>query len=215
MPEKSFKTNIYEVKLPDDSHYQTPFRVAIDNALTNPLGWRYMEIKGKGYRLEDADQKEDCYVLDFVTFEFYGPGRSDRDTAAVRIDLGPDEDFIHRTAMLYDPNLGLAIVESARSAMRNGAIAQYFRNFSQPRTEYLLVPKLDDDAATRARRHQIVRNLTMRVAVGPATSTDHDAGIGVIKSFGEEYDAGTIDIEIKARQERGRTLSLGGVWNTI
>ena len=215
MPEKPFKTNIYEVKLPNDFHYQTPFRVAIDNTLTKPLGWRYMEIKGKGYRLENTDQKEGCYLLDFVSFEFYGPGRSDRDTAAVRIDLGPDEDFIHRTAMLYDPNLDIAIVESTRTGMRNGAIAQYFRAFSQPRTEYLLIPKLDDDAATRARRHQIVRSLIMRVAIGPATKADRDAGIGVIKGFGEEYDAGTIDIEIKAQQENGRTLSLGGIWNTV
>ena len=215
MPEKSFKVNIYKVEHPGNAYAYTPFSVAIDNALSRPLGWRYMEIKSKGYRLENAVHKEGCYLLNFVTFEFFGPGRSDRETAAVRIDLGPDEDFAHHTAMLYDPELNIAIVESTQSSMRHGAIAQYFKSFSQPITKYLLIPTLDNDAGARARRYRTIRSLIMRVAMGPVTSADRDSGVGLIKGFGEGYDARSVDIEIKSELEIGRTLSLGSVWQTI
>ena len=221
MSEKSFKVNVYEVTLPGEDDDDMPdtsgdisFSDAIENACARSLPDRFREVNGKGRRLENYEQRDDCYCLNFVTLEFSGPGRSERETAAVPIDLGADEEFAHQTAMLYDPDLNLAFVESTQTGMRYGAIARYFRGFSFPRTEYQLVPRLDDDAAARARRHQIIRSLTMRVAMGPVTDADRDAGTGVIKSLGEGYDAGTIDIVIKAQRERGRSLSIGRVWQT-
>lgn len=74
---------------------------------------------------------------------------------------------------------------------------------------------MDDEAATRARRQQTIRGLVIRVARGPVTRIDHDAGIGAIKAFADDFDAGTIDIEIKAQREKGRTLSFRRVWQTI
>ena len=99
--------------------------------------------------------------------------------------------------------------------MGSSAIAHYFKEFANADTNYTLVPRLDDDAAARARNHQTIRKLKLRVAMGPVTDIDRAAGLSPIKAFGEGYGAGFIDIEIKAQRERGRTLSLASVWNSI
>ena len=216
MPDKSFKVSIYEIELPGDKgSVLTPFSTAISNACALPLADRYKEVNGKGRRLEDDDQREGCYLLNFVTLEFAGPGRSAPATAAISINLAQDESFAHETAMLYDPDVELMFAESVQGGMGPGAIARYFREFANHGEEYSLIPRLDNEAAARARQHQTIRRLTMRVAMGPITESDRNAGIGVIKSFGDEYGAGTIDIEIKAQRERGRTLSISSIWNTI
>ena len=216
MPEKSFKVNIYDIIANNIAEPRNhSFSQAIDNAIAKPLEQRYAEVNGKGRRLEDYQKEEDYYLLNFVTSQFDGPGRTEPETAATPINLAPEEFFAHETAMLYAPKAGLAFIESTLVGMRDGAIAHYFDAFSNNNENYSLIPRLDDEAAARARRQQTIRSLTMRVALGPVTDIDQRAGIGVIKSFGEEYGAGTIDIEIKAQRERGRTLSLGRIWRTI
>ena len=186
-----------------------------DNAIAQPLDRRYTEVSGKGRRLENHQKEEDYYLLNFVTSQFDGPGRTEPETAAIPIDLAPEEFFAHETAMLYAPKANLAFVESILSGMGPGAVAHYFSEFANNNENYSLTPKMDQEAETRARRQQTIRSLTMRVSLGPVTDVDRLAGIGVIKSFGEKYDAGTIDIEIKAQRERGRTLSFGSVWSTL
>ena len=215
MPDKSFKVSIYEVKLPDDTgQAQFPFRNAIEGACAQPLEERYLFVNGKGRRLENHDRHEDCYLLNFVSLEFTGPGRSRPRTEAVPINLDPDESFAHETAMLYDPESSLALIESTQSGMGPGAMAEYFEEFAN-QTEYLLIPQLDNEAGARARSYQTIRSVIMRVNIGPVTEADRAAGIGVIKSLGEEYDAGFMDIEIRALRERKRTLSLQNVWRSI
>ena len=223
MPDKSFKVSIFDVSLlwerPNqlglwDHVSQTPFGTALEIACAQSLEERYLNVNEKGRRLEDHDRREDCYLLNFVTFEFTGPSRSAPETQAVPIDLAPNESFAHETAMLHDPEANLAFVESTLSGMGPGAIARYFRNFANRGTKYLLIPRLDDEAGAKARRHQTIRSLTMRVAIGPVTDADHEAGIGAIKSFGKDYDAGYMNIEIKAAHERRHTLSLKNVWRT-
>lgn len=217
MADKSFKVNIYNVEITDNNAepVSRSFSQAIDNAIAQPLAQRYTEVNGKGRRLEDHQKEEDYYLLNFVTSQFDGPGRTEPETKAIPIDLGPEEYFAHETAMLYAPEANLAFVESILGGMGAGAVAHYFDAFANNNENYSLRPKLDQEAETRARKQQTIRSLTMRVSLGPVTDVDRRAGIGVIKSFGEEYGAGTIDIEIKAQRERGRTLSLGRVWQAI
>ena len=216
MPDKSFKANIYDVEFRNpDIPGQTPFETAIQEARGCPLGERYVDMSPKGRRLENDDKRDGCYLLNFVTLEFAGPGRSTPETRAVSIDLNPRESFTHETAMLYDPETRLAFLESTSVGMREGAIADYFGRFVSSDTEYTLTPRLDDDAAAKARGFQTIRSIIMRVSMGPITKADRDAGIGVIKGFGEDYSAGYINIEIKAQRERGRTLSLRNIWRTI
>lgn len=218
MPEKSFKVNIYDVEITGnniDEPGNHSFHQAIDNAIARPLDRRYTEVSGKGRRLENHQKEEDYYLLNFVTSQFDGPGRTEPETAAIPIDLAPEESFAHEAAMLYAPKANLAFVESTLIGMGAGAIARYFDAFANNNENYSLTPRFDDEAATRARRQQTIRSLIIRVALGPVTSSDHDAGIGVIKAFADDFDAGSIDIEIKAQREKGRTLSFRRVWQAI
>lgn len=55
----------------------------------------------------------------------------------------------------------------------------------------------------------------MRVALGPATKADREAGINVFEALGEEYGARFIDIEIKAGTERTSSLVRNKIQNLI
>ncbi len=210
MPEKRFRVNIYDVGPPEG----IPFSTAVDNAIAQPPGMRYRVANGKGRRLEHDERRDGVYLLNFLTFEYAGPGRSRPVTPAELIDLDPDEYFTHDTAILYDPETALAFVESTLGGMGSGAIASYFEEFAGEGT-YQLSPRLDDEAAARARGHQTIRNLSIRVGMGPITDADHDAGMGVLKAFGEGFGAGHIDIVLKSLPERNRSLIPGRVWEAI
>ncbi len=216
MPEKTFRVNVYQVELTgnEDAH-QLPFHNAIEAAIGLPLAQRYREVNEKGRRLENYERRDGCFLLNFVTGQYDGPGRTSPQTAVVPIPLAPNETFAYETAMLYDPVESMALVESSVGAMGSSAIAHYFKEFANPDTNYTLVPRLDDEAAARARNHRTIRKWKLRVAMGPVTDVDRASGLSPIKAFGEGYGAGFIDIEIKAQRERGRTLSLTSVWNSI
>lgn len=215
MPEKRFRVNIYEVGFPDEASFGPPFSEAVDNAIAQPFALLYRDANEKGRRLEHSERRDGVYLLNFATFEFTGPGRSSPVTPVQPIDLDADEFFAHDTAMLYDPSEGLAFVESTQGGMGPGAIARYFEAFASERTKYQLLPRLDDEAAARARRHQTIRDLTIRVGMGPVTSADHAAGTGTLKAFGEGFGAGQIDISIKSLREKNHSLILDQVWETI
>lgn len=218
MPEKRFRVNIYDVGFSGDAGPGTSFSTALDNAIAQPLALRYREANGKGRRLENDARRDDIYLLNFVTFEFAGPGRSRPITPAQHINLGADESFAHETAMLYDPNAELAFVESTQGGMGPGAIASYFAAFAGDRTEYLLLPRLDDGAGARARRHETIRtirSLFIQVSIGPVTAADREAGTGVLKAFANDYSASSINVEIKAGRGKRDSLLTDSIKSTI
>ena len=216
MPEKTFRVNIYEVELTGNGGAnQLPFDNAIEEACRQPFAQRYRIVNGRGRRLDNYEERDGCFLLNFVTGRYDGPGRTSPQDVVAPIPLGPDENFSYETAMLYDPAEQLAFVESSIGVIGPSAIAHYFGEFADPDTNYTLVPRFDQEAAERARNHQTIRKLKLRVSMGPVTDVDRAAGIGVLKAFGAQYGAGFIDIEIKSQRERGRTLLSPSVWNSI
>ena len=216
MPEKTFRVKVYRVDLTGkEDAYQLPFHNAIEAAIGLPLDQRYREVNEKGRRLDDYERRDGCFLLNFVTGRYDGPGRASPQAAVAPITLAPDETFAYETAMLYDPAERMVLVEVAVGGMGASAVANYFESFANPDTNYTLVPWLDMEAAARARNHQTIRKWKLRVAMGPVTDVDRASGLGSIKAFGADYGAGFIDIEIKSQRERGRTLSLTNLWNSI
>ena len=215
MPDKRFRVNIYDVGFPEGITSGIPFSTAVDNAIAQSLEMRYQVANEKGRRLEHDGHRDGVYLLNFLTFEYAGPGRSRPVMPAELIDLDPDEYFTHDTAMLYDPETALAFVESTLGGMGPGAIASYFEGFAGEGTEYQLIPRLDDEAAARARRHRTIRNLSIRIGMGPVTDADRAADMGAIKAFGQEFDAGQIDISIKSLREKNHSLLPGRIWRAI
>lgn len=212
MPSKSFKVNIFNVETSDNG---TLFADAIDAARSRPLAGREKLIRGSRRRLDTYLRRPEGYLLNFVAFRFAGPSRVRSGDPVAAMGLGPDEFYGDDTAMLYDPDSHIAFVESTIGGMGPGAIGDYFAEFADPGTNYVLIPRLDAEATARARGFQTIRKVVMRVAMGPVTDVDRESGVGLIKGLGENFDAGTIDIEIKAQREKRRSLLPAGVWRTI
>ena len=205
METKLFKVNIFDVDIGDGPIGQLPFADAIERAWGHPFEERVRNVNLKDRRLDHLERDQECLLLNFITFDFPGPGRVRQPTPAAPIDLAGDEFFAHETAMLYDPEENLAFIEAMRGGVGPGAITDYLESFAG-RAAYRLVPRLDQGASARARRQQQFRKLVMRVAVGPVGAVDHDLGIGAIEAFGEGFGARFVDVEIKVGPERTRSL---------
>ena len=91
MPEKMFRVNIYDVGL--DSNSSTPpipFHEAIISATGQSLQDREKNVNGKWRRLEAHRRNGDIFLVNFVTFEYSGPGRvrSGRPTRDIAMQAG-------------------------------------------------------------------------------------------------------------------------------
>ena len=168
METKPFKVNIFDVDVGGDEPAGQPLLAeAIERASRCSREDRVRNVALKDRRLEHYDRFQDGFLLNFVTFDFPGPGRVSQQAPAVPIGLRGDEFFANETAVLYDPDVNLAFVEATRNGMGAGAIADYFESFAERTTAYRLIPRLDPDATARARRQRQFRKVVMRVALGP------------------------------------------------
>ena len=212
MEVKSFKVNIFDVSIDEDGPPgQIPFLRAIERACDCAFDRRGRYVNLKERRLEHDNRLDGCYLLNFITFNYPGPGRVRDGAPAAPIGLDAEEYFSHETAMLYDPDEHLAFIEAGRGGMGSGAIARYMAEFATAASVYQMVPRLDPYAAARARRFRQFRKVEMRVACGPAGSVDRHLGVGAIEAFGEEYGARHVDVVLTVGRERWQGLMLNSV----
>ena len=212
MPNKVWKANIYAVTS-EHAEGGSPIELseAIGRALNCPLLEREKDIGGKRRRLDYASQENGLYLLNFVSFEFSGTGKVRQGQVVQSVALQPDESFAPETAMLYDPENSLAFIESAIGSMGPHAIVDYFQEFADPRDKYFLEPMADPDARARARRHQTIRKLEMRVNAGTVTEIDREAGVGPLRALGNEFGGESINIEIAAGRTKASSLNLDAI----
>ncbi len=206
---ETFRANIYEVDENDEDGTPISFLDAIRRVCNLPREQRLVSVSGRERRLEHCDEKGGCSLLNFVTLRYAGPRRVHPPRAATRIELADDEFFGHETAMLFDPEERLAFLGTTRPGMGAGAVAQYFRELlTDRRTHFLFTPRLDAEASARWRTKQYIGSVVMRASLGSITSDDHDQGLSAIAALGQEFGAGTIEIEVKAERRAGHSLTL-------
>ena len=222
MTDKLFKVKVYKVETPqitEDGQIRFSGGATLENAIKRAYAQsitdRCRSVNGKQRRLEQCRQNEEYSLLHFVTSEFTGPGRFSRDQAEAPIDLAPNESFSHGTAMLYDHQTNLAFLEAVLLGMGPGAVASYCEEFVDDMTKYQLVPRLDEDASARARRHRTIRSIEMKANLGPVTRTDRDGGYGAVQAFGNELDGGTIFVRVSVARSRKATLLIPKVWELV
>ena len=214
--DKSFKVNIYRVELEEiENVIQVSFDQAVQNAWGQQFVDRFKEIGGRGHRLDHFRQQGDCFLMNFASFAFYGPGRVTPQTQIAPMGLAANEHYGHETSLVYDHPSETVFVEANINGLGSGAIAHYFRQFANSHSRYTLVPVLDEDASARARRHQTIRSVTVRMATGPITEADHRAGTSAYKALGGGFEGASIDVEIKARRSPRDSLNIGGVWDSL
>ena len=95
------------------------------------------------------------------------------------------------------------------------SVARYLMKFALPGTMFELVPLLDDEAASRARRYKTIRSLTLGVALPTLTAADFEAGVGAIRAVGDHFGAGFANITVDASLDRGNSLLLDRLWSTV
>ena len=216
MPEKPFKVNVYKVVVENDDENQlrlvdNSLDEAISAACASSLNDKNRRANEKRCRLEHDSRQDHCFLLNFAVAAFDGPGHFRHETQVVPFGLQEGEAFAHETAMLYDPENKLVLLESSQRGMTRVSVARYFMTFALPKTRFELVPVLDDEAASRARRYKTVRSLSMKVALPAFTNVDRDAGVGAIQALGERFGAGSIDLTINAEPKR-KSLFLDKLW---
>lgn len=222
MIDKSFKVKVYQLETQDVTQTgqirflgKTAFETAAERAHSESFADRCRLVRGKYRRLENYRNESDCSLLHFITSEFTGPGRFTIDQAVAPIDLAPDESFSHGTSMLYDHQTQLAFIESTLVGMGPKAIADYCELFVEDMTKYRLVPRLDEEASARARRHQTIRSVEMKANIGPITRADRDGGYGTIQAFGNGLEGETISVRVNVERTRRSSLSIPKVWELV
>ena len=117
--------------------------------------------------------------------------------------------------MLYDEQTDIVFLEHGDGLVTSGTVCDYFRRFDQQNLRYSLEPRLDPEAAARARRFGTYRKISMNVALGSITAADEEVGLSVVKALGEGYDATTAEITLSASVERNSWLRIDPVKKLI
>lgn len=216
MPVKTFKANLYEVKAGDSDEPLADDTIveAIKASTEMSLAERSKLVNDKMRRIEDYELTKEFWLLNFVTAEFSGPGRTAAGTPTEPIELDHDENFAHETAMLYDPRRQMVLLESGVGGLGPGAARQYLAIFAKG-SGFRLEPSLDAEASARARRFQEIRRMEYRVAIGQPSAIDEQAGMGAINSFAKPHGADEVTIVVKAERSKSGSLSLGHVLSTM
>lgn len=166
--------------------------------------WQHWDDKPR--RMDGYSPHGPLHLMNFVTAEYIGPGRTGQSTRVSPIRLQDNEYFAHETAALYDPAEGILLLESSLGGMGPGAIKTYFRRFD--RTCIIsLRRRVDDEAVAKARRFQVFRQLHLRVSMGSVSQIERQSGTEVLQSLGEGFHAQEIDIVIKASRTKGASLT--------
>ena len=222
MPEPAnFKANIYGVTVKTRrggvNRDADPglFQAAVNRAMNTPRADRGKDIYKSYYRLEDTDRRDGLILLNFVTLRHLGPGRARRTGPARPMGLNADEEFAHQRAALYDHEHRLLFAEAGAPGIGPGTLSRYFKQFADRRTLFLLDPEMDRDATSRARTHQEIQSVEMRVAVGEISSEDREAGLGLTTALAQEFGGSTMDIVIKVNRQYSSTLSVDRLWGFI
>ena len=212
MPEKNFRVRVYEIEYDSDTRdpERDLFLDAIAAAEAADVAQRTKEVGGRLRRLEHHRDEGGVRLLNFVTAEYSGPGRTEPLKPTEAINLAPEEFFSYETAMAYNPDSGLLLLESGVIGMRPSSVAGYFREFDTT-TYFQLRLKIDPEASAKARRFQEINKVTARVSMGPASISDTEAGVGVIRSLGSEYGAKSMDLVLTVGRERKNSLEIGKV----
>ena len=207
MPNKRFRVTIYDVEAESKSERRpaVPFEEAIRKTYAESVEDREQTISAKLRRLEHFRSDKPVCFANLITFEFSGPGRVKRGERTRAIPMDEDEFFYPETALLYDPDSQLAFVESSQS-MTTGPIARYFAKFANG-TKYTFTPRVDADAAARARAFVAFRSVNMRMSLGPITDQDRELGLAPIKELLGDFEGGYIDVTLKTQRERDRSLA--------
>lgn len=162
-------------------------------------------------RLEELEQHDGYYLMDFVRLRFeHGPGRAHRKKELEGFHFAPGEGFGEETAVLYDPKTQHMVIQYNHDGVRSGRIAEYLGLIDDnPDNQYDLEPRFEPAIERKLMRKHIVRSFHFRIATRRLSKADKMAGQALTSTLdlGEHFGAETIDLVFRASRGK-RTSSL-------
>ena len=166
---------------------------------------RYRVVDGKGFQLLNIRLHNGYYLLNCASGAYSGPGRMSPEAGISAFRMRQQDTFGYQTAILYDPQTNFVFMESNQGGVGPGAFARYMREFAVD-SDFVLLPRTDEDAYARANRQTTSRKLSMRVSLGAFDETDRELGVSALQSLGERYGADYVNIELGVMPLKGRSL---------
>ncbi|MCU7371597.1 hypothetical protein PEC18_12240 [Paucibacter sp. O1-1] len=161
--------------------------------------WRKVSLHDMALMESQFDAENQLYLLDFVKRREVGPGKVRRDSDIEAFPFAAGENFGEETAALWDPARGWLALQFNQHGVRAGSIANYFNSYDHdPGNDWLVMPKLDDNAAAMLRRRPHVRAAHMKFSVTPALTEamrDNGEAMGAALSA-MSTEAGSAHVEV-------------------
>lgn len=169
-----------------------------------PIEDRMRIIHHTDIRMDDAQQAEDFWLMDFVRGRTSGPGRLHPARPLQGFQFGDGESFGEETAALFDPRTSCLVMQYNHFGVRANSVREYFCMFDRDAANvYDVAPLLDEDVERRLRRKRIFRKVGVKIAPVRMTAGDRRAGESLLDviDMGQDGNADRISIELSV--ERG------------
>jgi hypothetical protein len=183
------------------------------------LGDRTLNVNGTRLRVEALEERDSLWVIDFTKLRrTRGPGRAGRNTPAQGFRLSAEEDFSEATAMLYDRQNQLAVLEYNHHGVRRGTILSYLTRAANWASEevnaYEFFPRFDDHARQRFERRRTTRKVRAMVHPRELNEQDYRQG-GMLRDAvrqGIRTESSVVEVSVSVGRA-GRSSILGGQVN--
>lgn len=207
---QEFRVRLYEASR-HGNRGSSPFGDAVHESCLMNAGGRRVAVNRVERVLRDVDWRDDCYLLNFITSRYDGPGRISGATLGMPMGLTAEEYFAYEQSMLYDPEANLVILESVRIGMRYQGIAKFFSNFLPEGSQgnIRLMPRLDQEAIDKILNHREITKLECELVIPPIRNPALTEKLGLIDSVGRGFGGvGKIAVVVYAEKQQTRASFL-------
>lgn len=189
---------------------ESPARMIFERLFNADFAERNQEINGDTFRMEDlkAEDGSQLLLMNFIRLRLdEGPGKAGLNQKVTGFGLARSEGFAEETAVLYDPETELWVIQYNHFGPRAGAVASYMSRMQHPRPSMDLVPVWRDDAMRELACRPFKTKLEIKVAARSISALDADGAVGLTEGLkaARANGADTLTLEIGVR--RGNSFS--------
>ncbi len=217
----SMTVHLYDVR----RHSSPPIDQTFNQIMSQPLAQRMRKIAHTDIRLEEClpphSQRNSTpyWLLDFTNIRLKnGPGKANLLGPMTGFNIGPNEGFGEETAVLYDAQHRVLIVQYNHHGPRASSICSYFNSFDASQThDYTLTIRVDTNTATKLNAKSILKKVTIQITPPKISPHMRNGGTSLSKALqiSDELDAESIELTISAGRATGARLHLQRTRNLI
>lgn len=206
--------HLYDVR----RHSSPPIDQIFNSIMNQPLHQRMRKIANTDIRLEEclsphsAVNSTPYWLMDFTNIRLKnGPGKANLLAPMTGFNIGPNEGFGEETAVLYDAQYRVLIIQYNHHGPRASSICSYFNSFDPSCThDYSLTIRVDNNTATKFNGKRILKKVTIQITPPKISAQMRNGGTSLSKALqiSDELDAESIELTISAGRSSGSRLNL-------